>query len=694
MSLPPPRGRERLDAAGESLARMRQELGLAPPDPTNAAAGRLAAGAALESALQAARERLKELTEELDIARARAESGEEENRRLSEELESRPGEEALETAREQARDEERRQRAELETRVRILVERLTLQQAELVRLESLRRKAEAAVSDGEKSRRAVEEALRRELRQAHAALDSASAAAGAREGQVRADLEGMHARLDAATKRVQEVEKERRRLAARADEEARLLRTQPGLKDLAVELVSERQRADDAVTAAVGLREELEAMRRERADLGQRAQSLEERLTLLQAELARAEAARREAAAQAAASEGRLRAEIEAQTREKREQDVSGGESARLRDEAVRERAALAARVKELEERSVRLESEARRAEIQRSGAEAALADALNARRAIEESLRQELRAAHTALEQADGGLGTENRRLRASLAGAEARLETASARVRELEKESAAQLTAAAAESAQPAPDAPESDFILPPIEPTLEAGWARLLRLVRPPVEAAYGHLRRLSAVPLAAGPRALVRLTAVSLSQAEEALTAIELVLSDAPASLPSSSVVATLDQSLGAWEPALRRQGVTLVRDVPRLLPDAAHEPRALRAILYQIMRNALEALPKGSRLTVTAARAPDGALRLDISDDGPGYPADWLAKRFEPFAASRRGHAGLGLAAVARTLKRWGGAAEAENGPNGRGTRLCLLFAPPLPEGPEPVTLQP
>lgn len=693
MSVPPSRGRERLDAAGESLARMRQEAGL--PASDDAAAGRRAMGSALEAALQAARERLKELTAELDVARARAESVEEENRRLLSELEARPSAEALESARELAREEERRQRAELETRVRILVERLTLHQAELVRLESLRRKAELAVSDGEKSRRAVEEALRRELRQAHAALDSASAAAGAREGQVRADIEGMHARLDAATKRLQEVEKERRRLAARADEEARLLRTQPGLKDLAVELVSERQRADDAAASAGGLREELEALRRERADLGLRTQSLEERLTSLQAELSRAEAGRREAAAQAAASEGRLRAEIEAQTREKKKHDAHGGDSARHLDEAVRERDTLAARVKSLEERGARLEADARRAEIQRGGAEAALDDAIKARRDVEASLRHELRAAHTALEQADGGLGTENRRLKASLAGAEERLEVARARVRELEKESSGQLSAfAAAEAAAMPADASEIDFVLPPIEPTLEAGWARLLRLVRPPVEAAYGHLRRLSAVPLAAGPRALVRLTAVSLSQAEEALTSIELVLSDAPASLPPSSVVATLDQCLGAWEPALRRQGIVLVHDVPRLLPDAVHEPRALRAVVYQIMRNALEALPRGARVTVAAVRAPDGALRLDISDDGPGYPVAWLANRFEPFTAARRGHAGLGLALTRRTLRRWGGTAEAENGPGGRGTRLTLLFASPLPEGPEPVTLQP
>ena len=81
----------------------------------------------------------------------------------------------------------------------------------------------------------------------------------------------------------------------------------------------------------------------------------------------------------------------------------------------------------------------------------------------------------------------------------------------------------------------------------------------------------------------------------------------------------------------------------------------------------------------------AWRGPDGGLLLEFADDGPGFPAGWLERRFEPFSSPRRGRAGLGLSLVRRTLRRWGGDAEASNGPAGRGARLTLLFAvPPLP----------
>jgi len=38
--------------------------------------------------------------------------------------------------------------------------------------------------------------------------------------------------------------------------------------------------------------------------------------------------------------------------------------------------------------------------------------------------------------------------------------------------------------------------------------------------------------------------------------------------------------------------------------------------------------------------------------------------------------------------VRRTLRRWGGDAEAANGPSGRGARLTWTFPPPPPAGPE------
>jgi signal transduction histidine kinase len=219
------------------------------------------------------------------------------------------------------------------------------------------------------------------------------------------------------------------------------------------------------------------------------------------------------------------------------------------------------------------------------------------------------------------------------------------------------------------------------------LDPGWSKFVRLVRPSVDAAYSHLRRLSATALTAGQKALMRMAAASIAQASDSLSSIELALAEGPSASAVAPVVPVLESSLAAWEAAFRGRGVGLLREFSPPLPESAYDPKELRVALHHVLRNVLEAVPRGGRLTVRASRGPDGGLRVEFADDGPGYPAEWLARRFEPFAAPRRGRAGLGLSLVRRTLRRWGGDAEASNGTSGRGARLSLLFAPPPPPGP-------
>ncbi len=349
-------------------------------------------------------------------------------------------------------------------------------------------------------------------------------------------------------------------------------------------------------------------------------------------------------------------------------------------------------------------------------------AAALEARQAEEEagrahavtaSLRRELEKVKLLLDDRESGLQGKVEALEQALAIARQESEAAPPLRRELEKlkvlaeeremtlrgkldalERA--LASARAEGALPLigeepllsePDLPDlPDFIAPNLEPVLDPGWGRLLRLVRPSVEAAYAHLRRLSAAPLKPGAKSLVRLAAASIGAAVDSLSSIELALAEGPAPAEPAPVLPALEQALSAWEPALRKRGITVTRDLPRALPAAPHEPAPLRVLVYHVLRNVLEAVPKGGKLLVKASKTPEGALRVEFADDGPGFPGAWLERRFEPFVSPRKGHAGLGLSIVRRTLRRWGGDAEASNARE-RGARLVLTFAPPLPPGP-------
>ncbi|MFI5363032.1 MAG: hypothetical protein ACHQ49_13760, partial [Elusimicrobiota bacterium] len=212
-------------------------------------------------------------------------------------------------------------------------------------------------------------------------------------------------------------------------------------------------------------------------------------------------------------------------------------------------------------------------------------------------------------LEKAAGEQAAELEKTAAALRAAEIERAAAAAALHaaDVERAAAAALAAQQAQSAETAesgapaeaePSSPApSDFTVPSLEPVLDPGWSRLLRLVRPPVDAAYAHLRRLSATALTAGQKTLLRMGAASIASASDSLSSIELALAEGPAAGPAASVLPALEASLAAWEAAFRGRGVALAREFSASLPHTAHDPKELRILLHHILRNVLEAVPR-------------------------------------------------------------------------------------------------
>jgi heavy metal sensor kinase len=117
-----------------------------------------------------------------------------------------------------------------------------------------------------------------------------------------------------------------------------------------------------------------------------------------------------------------------------------------------------------------------------------------------------------------------------------------------------------------------------------------------------------------------------------------------------------------------------RGVGIDVHVPDELRADLDELR-MRQALGNLLDNGLRYVPAGGRVSVAAER-DDGCLRLEVRDDGPGFPAEFLPAAFEAFArpdASRsrpEGGTGLGLAIVAAVAQAHGGTAEAANLPGG------------------------
>jgi signal transduction histidine kinase len=96
---------------------------------------------------------------------------------------------------------------------------------------------------------------------------------------------------------------------------------------------------------------------------------------------------------------------------------------------------------------------------------------------------------------------------------------------------------------------------------------------------------------------------------------------------------------------------------------------------LRQVLWNLIRNAADAMPGGGEIAIQLAT--DGRrAALAIRDQGPGIPRDRLDRIFEPFYSTKTGGTGLGLATVARIVADHGGAIDVASEP-GQGATFTV-----------------
>jgi two-component system CitB family sensor kinase len=133
---------------------------------------------------------------------------------------------------------------------------------------------------------------------------------------------------------------------------------------------------------------------------------------------------------------------------------------------------------------------------------------------------------------------------------------------------------------------------------------------------------------------------------------------------------------------------RERGVTL-RVEPGARLCAGFPPTELTTIVGNLVDNALDALGPDREGTVTVELADDGTTAtIVIRDDGPGLPADVLARAFEPGVTTKPPGPvgrGLGLALVRRAATALGGSVEVRN-------EGGAVFTVRLPHVPQPALI--
>ena len=151
------------------------------------------------------------------------------------------------------------------------------------------------------------------------------------------------------------------------------------------------------------------------------------------------------------------------------------------------------------------------------------------------------------------------------------------------------------------------------------------------------------------------------------------------------------------TLYGWDPS-----VGALRDDPRHvrieaelelgLPGIEGDPTQLRQVIHNLLANARDAIalvddPEAKirvQTKLTYSRTDETgtgskAVRLTVSDSGPGFEQQVLNRVFEPYVTTKSSGTGLGLAIVKKIIEEHGGRIDVSNRREG-GARVSILFA--------------
>jgi len=137
------------------------------------------------------------------------------------------------------------------------------------------------------------------------------------------------------------------------------------------------------------------------------------------------------------------------------------------------------------------------------------------------------------------------------------------------------------------------------------------------------------------------------------------------------LHSVDVTEIADEAIEVLRPTAVRYGIAVELDAPGSIT-ASTAPEALGRVMRNLIDNAIR--HSSEQVTVTLTSLDDLCVR--VSDDGAGFPPEFLDRAFDSFtradaARTRDGSGtGLGLAIAHRFITALGGSIHAEPGPGG------------------------
>lgn len=139
---------------------------------------------------------------------------------------------------------------------------------------------------------------------------------------------------------------------------------------------------------------------------------------------------------------------------------------------------------------------------------------------------------------------------------------------------------------------------------------------------------------------------------------------------------------------SFDLSLRGSNIRPVVDVAPDLMDIFADQAQLEQVFTNLILNAVQSMPDGGELKITAANAsihsrPDdesqeSRVLITLADEGVGIPDNVISRIFDPYFSTKTSGSGLGLATVYSIINRHQGKIEVQSVP-GKGTVFSILL---------------
>jgi signal transduction histidine kinase len=157
---------------------------------------------------------------------------------------------------------------------------------------------------------------------------------------------------------------------------------------------------------------------------------------------------------------------------------------------------------------------------------------------------------------------------------------------------------------------------------------------------------------------------------------------------PISFESEEVGQVVREAVDFVRREFKGQKVELSLEVDAELVRVLADEAQLKQAIFNLLRNAREAMPHGGVVSVSVKNAIGGGVDIVIDDQGTGIDDATRRRLFEPFFTTKSHGTGLGLAITRQIVEAHSGSVACEPRPNAPGTRVWIH----LPE--EPYTGRP